>query len=278
MSFIYKETDLTPFTICQNLAGRAKLFLPNENRFDNIMSPSAKPVAFLGATGGSINAALVLALKDGYRCTALARTPQKLNDMLIKKGISQNILTAQLRITKGDIRDLEAVKKVFYFDTEQIENIVCGIGMVLGRGIDLTICQAAAGSILAALEELRLPTAPHLSVISTTGIAKGPRDVPIAFLFMYHILLATPHADKRVMEELVSGKTGDGLIDGYTVVRPSLLTSGKSRGMQKIRVGSEDEPAVGYTISRDDVGLWIYEELIKGDCHRWNGTKPTISY
>lgn len=68
------------------------------------------------------------------------------------------------------------------------------------------------------------------------------------------------------------------VIKGYICVRPSLLTNGKVYGKDYIRVGTDAAPAVGYTISRDDVGLWMFENLIKGDNSKYLGEAPTITY
>lgn len=54
------------------------------------------------------------------------------------------------------------------------------------------------------------------------------------------------------------------LTDRYVIVRPSLLTNGKALGEKKIRTGTEERPAVGYTISREDVGRWVFENLVRG--------------
>ena len=141
------------------------------------------------------------------------------------------------------------------------------------------IGRLAANSIIQAIRELKFEHKPFYASISTTGISKGRQDVPLLMRAMYHYLLATPHADKRVVEQTISeaGAAGD-TISGYTLVRPAWLSDGASKGMQKIRVGDVDEPAVGYGINRDDVGLWIYEELVKGDASRWNGKRPSITY
>ena len=52
----------------------------------------------------------------------------------------------------------------------------------------------------------------------------------------------------------------------FTVIRPSLLVDGETD--REIRVGVEDpktgreSSAIGYTISREDAGRWIFENLI----------------
>ena len=50
---------------------------------------------------------------------------------------------------------------------------------------------------------------------------------------------------------------------GHLVVRPSVLSNGLSKGVGAIRQGTTEKPVRGYGISRDEVGLWIFENLIK---------------
>lgn len=143
---------------------------------------------------------------------------------------------------------------------------------------DPSICQDATRTTLAALRDLQaagVQGKPLFAVVSTTGITSGKRDVPLLFLPLYHWGLAAPHEDKRKMEGLLREAARDGAdapFDGFVSVRPSLLFRGATKGTEVLRVGWEvDEagamkgpgPAVGYTITRDDVGLWVFEELVR---------------
>lgn len=94
------------------------------------------------------------------------------------------------------------------------------------------------------------------------------------------MLISPRHRDKRRMEAAVTSEynSSNSVIKGYVLVRPSLLTNGKAYGKDYIRVGTEAAPAVGYTISRDDVGLWMFENLIKGDNSKYLGQAPSITY
>ncbi|KAG0017594.1 hypothetical protein BGZ81_010660, partial [Podila clonocystis] len=76
------------------------------------MTVSSQFIAFFGATGGCTNATLVHTLNAGIHVRALARTPSKLNDMLLAQGISQTIIDTQLTIVKGDIASIPAIKSV----------------------------------------------------------------------------------------------------------------------------------------------------------------------
>ncbi|MCJ1339795.1 hypothetical protein MMC09_005087 [Bachmanniomyces sp. S44760] len=306
-------------------------------------------IAFFGATGGCISTTLAHALRAGYRCNALARTPSNLTTLLTTKfSISPETLTRNLRIVQGDVKDVEAVQRTLLFRTtdkedkdkngnengvengeengEMADLIISGIGMVMKgwsfKGIDTTICATATRTILTAIARLNynaqnetrtaepepepegktaetktVAKKPFFITMSTTGISHGPRDVPLLFLPLYHWLLATPHQDKRIMEDLVrrassasssspasssaplnhsnsnndSGPSLQNILSGSVCVRASLLTNGPVLGTARIRVGNEADPAVGYTISREDVGGWIFGELVEGKRGRGEG-------
>ncbi|KAJ5512402.1 hypothetical protein N7463_001954 [Penicillium fimorum] len=143
----------------------------------------------------------------------------------------------------------------------------------------------------ASLEAYRA-VAPRVTVISTTGHLPGNKDVPFWFRPMYSVLLPIPHADKLQMEILLDKDVELGhagvLAAGVVVVRPSFLTGDhlvpiregekgdKRAELEKVRVGTEETPAIGYTISRALVGEWIFEEIIKGG-GKWVGEKVTIT-
>lgn len=258
-------------------------------------------IAFFGATGGCTNAALVYTLKSGIKAVALARTPSKLQAALLKQGIPQATLDSNLRIIQGDARDPAIVKKVLLVDetTGQLVNgIVSGIGgtMKMQKGgivpkftLDNPhITEETTTALIQALEgTLRhYPQAarPWVTVISTTGLTdlssskteednekqakdKQARDVPCLFRGLYHWALHVPHLDKLVMEELITSHRG--LFASTAILRPSLLTgdgivSGDSKKKEKkIRTGTAENPAVGYTIDRAAVGKWIFDEIIE---------------
>ena len=250
-------------------------------------------IAFYGATGGSTISALVPALKAGYDCTARAyptssptkpslttplpvvRNPSKLTALLFEHRVPPSALEAHLTISQGDVLNASDCKKSLTLNSRTADIIISGIG-VPPTGPEITVCTTAANNILSALPSLP-PTAsgkkPLFIALSTTGISDGPRDVPLVCAPLYHWFLANPHRDKKNMEKAIVEQTNH-----FTIVRPSLLTNGKARRGKKIRVGTEEKPAVGYTISREDVGLWVFEHLVKGDGEKYAGQKITITY
>lgn len=167
---------------------------------------------------------------------------------------------------------------------------------------DPTICQDTVSTILKALRELqsdpdsnsnsnsnsnssqdkiindnnknkeKKKKKPTLVVISTTGISDSGRDVPLAMLPLYHWLLPIPHKDKKMMEKLLieESSSSSSAIENFVAVRPSLLTNGRPVGFGAIRAGlfdrqgkNFDSSAIGYSISRADVGGWIFEGLVE---------------
>lgn len=145
----------------------------------------------------------------------------------------------------------------------------------------VTICAEATTSILGALADLQPRQKPLIAVISTTGISAGPRDVPLLMNPLYKLALHNPHADKHHMEQLITDSLADGartVLRGAVFVRPTLLTNGPALGPPKLRVGTEPTPALGYTVSREDVGKWIFDELVANEGRdRWAGEKVSLA-
>lgn len=217
----------------------------------------------------------------------MVRTPSKLENLLRDRGVSDTAIASNLQITAGNVTDAEAVKKTLVRDGANVDIVISGIGGKLLFTNPLkptldnpTICQDAVATILSALNGLAGPK-PILVTLSTTGISDQKRDVPVAMMPMYHWMLKVPHKDKKVMESAilkeVAKPEGERAITNYVIIRPSFLTDGPSIGSDNIKVGTEDKPAVGYTISRNDVGLWVFEKLIKAEKHPYLGKILTIT-
>lgn len=251
-----------------------------------------KTVAIFGATGGTGLASLKLALKAGHEVNVLARTPSKLSDLSSQYS--------NLNVVKGDIRDIASIKSTLILNNRVVDVVVSAIGMVIERvGLgyssrDPTICEEGTKAILSAVSQLEkektvpVPVGgPVFVLLSTTGISDKGRDIPIAMMPMYHWMLSVPHKDKKKMEETMIH--GEGKTRKWVMIRPSFLWDGESKGIGKIRSSTETpgaspekkqdgDVAVGYVIHREDVGLWIVEECIKGDASKWHGTMVTLTY
>lgn len=61
--------------------------------------------------------------------TTVARTPQKLTDLLSKRGIKEDITRSKLVIIQGNAKDQEAVTKTLVDESGKVaDKIIFGIG------------------------------------------------------------------------------------------------------------------------------------------------------
>jgi hypothetical protein len=221
--------------------------------------------------------------------------------------ISSTVLDDQLTIIQGSIKDLAPVKETLAPSGTPASIIVSGVGAAPKLSFSLHpiamddphVVEEGITIVLEALRELRREGTiseaqkPLLCTISTTGLSKT-RDVPYVYLPLYHLVLAVAHKDKKLAEGLVASATvevgDDAPLSGFVITRPTLLTSGALRGLDKVRTGWEKHPdalsvvseeatapAIGYTISRADIGNWIFQEVIKGD-GKWSGKCVSLTY
>ncbi|MDI1493169.1 MAG: hypothetical protein OHK93_004957 [Ramalina farinacea] len=260
------------------------------------MSASKPLLAFFGPTGGSTLACLILALKSSHTCLALARTPEKLISALLAAGVSQSTISASLHIIKGDILNPADVTRALTLDDNTADIIISGIGtfptlstLLFG---EVTICRNGVANILDALRRLPPPPSssttgrkekkkPLLVALSTTGIYRNSetRDLPF-LMFPLYFCIRVPHHDKVAMEDSIMAemaKREEAVISGYVMPRPSLLTDGPAtEGL--VRAGAETKPAVGYTISRQDVGRWVFENCVAREGEGLVGRKVSLTY
>ncbi|KAL2021774.1 hypothetical protein VTK56DRAFT_6717 [Thermocarpiscus australiensis] len=253
---------------------------------------SPKTILFLGATGGVALSALRRSLKANHTCIALCRTPSN----LASKFPSDAPLPPNLHIEQGNAHDVDALMRcLLRLDSSSsnspprlVDTIVTSIGSVptLTGGLsDPHVCQTGMRALLTALRRCRAEKhavgTPRIVAVSSTGLSRVERDVPVLMVPLYRTLLAGAHEDKIAMEkELVASG------EEWTLVRGSFYTNGpETEG--KIRVGLEDpvrgvveSRAIGYTISREDLGKWIFEncvQLTRGD-RKWAGKAVIVTY
>lgn len=102
---------------------------------------------------------------------------------------------------------------------------------------------------------------PLLVVVSGNGVRnEGLRDYPLVLTPLYRWLLTSIYDDKRRMEASLMKAKPSG---GFVIVRASTLTDGASKGLAAIRQGTKQQPVLGYSICREDVGLWIFEKMVR---------------
>lgn len=209
----------------------------------------------------------------------MVRNPEKLKTLLTDRGIYDSAIVNNLTVTKGSVSEKDLIRKVLQYANAPVDIIIFGIGGKMSFENPLkptldnpTVCQ---DGIRAVFEEARTlgedaegdyHRKPLLAVLSTTGISEK-RDLPILMMPMYKWMLKVPHVDKKVMEDLIFKEIAldraQRGIENYIIVRPSFLTDGKSEGVANIKVGTEIKLAVGYTIARNDVGAWLFQNAVR---------------
>ena len=231
---------------------------------------STKAIAFFGASTGIGLAALKQALLNSHTVVALCRNPDRLTSSL-----GEDIPTANLTVKKGNAHNVADVAACLVDPRDAsgktlVDSICFSIGGAMNMSTmsldDPDVCKNGIRALLGALKQLREDgatgnTRPLLVAVSSTGISKHGRDIPLAMIPLYHVMLKQPHADKKVMEDELS-KSGE----RFVLVRPSFLSDGKAG--KKVRVAIEDiekgveKKEIGYAISREETGQWMYKNLL----------------
>lgn len=257
------------------------------------MAAPTKTLAFFGATGGCAGFTLANALKAGYTCTALARSAEKLTASLAAKKVPADTIAKHLTIVQGNAHEPADVRSAIAPNDTPVDIIISGIGgaPVMQRSIrkpiildQPTICQDVGAVILKVARELAGEKKPLFVNFSTTGIpaAGKPWDVPMLLTWIYRYTLVDPHEDKARLQEAIAAdiKTPGTGIAAYINVKCSLLLDGEGKGLEKVRVGVEDKPAVGYSIQRADVGKFTFERIVAAAEiePEWLNNSITITY
>ncbi|KAK0646779.1 hypothetical protein B0T16DRAFT_375740 [Cercophora newfieldiana] len=249
-----------------------------------------KTILFLGATGGVALSALRRSLAANHTCIALVRTPSKLTALLSPSDSEPASVPPNLTIIQGNAHSVPSLIEALTSPsdpTRLVDTVISSIGGAFSFSNfsidDPHVCENGIKALLEALKQARAQGKsgrPNIVVVSTTGITKsGVRDVPLLMVPLYHVMLKEPHKDKEALERGVieSGER-------WTIVRPSLLTDGGEYeggvrvGVEDAVTGKVESSAVGYTVSREDVGKWIFESVVQGEEGRWDGKAVTISY
>lgn len=240
-----------------------------------------KAILFLGATGGCGLSALRRSLEAGHICIALCRTPSKLSAKLPAE------LQNKLKLEQGNAHDVAAVARCLVNPSNPgrvVDMVFSSIGgaFSLKTGIDdAHVCEKGARALLEALALVRKNGAtgsPRIIGVSSTGISDAGRDIPLLMIPLYKGLLAIPHKDKKMLEELLAGSG-----EQWTIVRPAWLTDGPA--VRNVRAGMEDltthtfeKKEIGYTISREDVGKWMFENLVQERDATWVHKAASLAY
>ena len=239
----------------------------------------------------------------------MARSPEKLCEILLTDHkVPKNAIDQFLFIHQGDVKDSATVGKVLINPRNKhllVDVILSGVGVYpnfqwsIRQPLllpDPTICETAIRTIFNALSNLAADPQlsskqpmkkPLLVVISTAGCGRA-RGIPLPIYHLYHYLLSSPLADKIRMEELILTKDNEKIRD-FVIIRPLFLTDAAARGDDGLKIGwewgvvktgeqttKEPGPALGYYVSRRDVGSWIFNHAVAEG--GWEGKCIYLAY
>jgi nucleoside-diphosphate-sugar epimerase len=250
---------------------------------------SSKTILFLGATGGVGLSALRRSLAANHTCIALCRTPSTLASEFPSSALPPN-----LHIVQGNAHDADTLARCLRNPSDPsrpVDTVISSIGArpTLKGMSDPHVCENGMSALLTAIRRLRDEDKNiwaegkklRLVAVSSTGISDFARDLPLLMVPLYKAVLHGAHKDKKAMERLVMESGKDGV--EWTLIRGSFYTNGPAteglvrEGMEDPVTGVVESTAIGYTISREDVGKWIFENSIEGD-GKWIGKAAVITY
>ncbi|KAK3358469.1 hypothetical protein B0T24DRAFT_600173 [Lasiosphaeria ovina] len=226
------------------------------------MSTAPKTILFLGATGASGLAVLRRSLAAAKLSDAEQKDPA-------------------LRIEQGNAHEVEDLTRCLVLPSSSPSSPPMLVGLVvfcIGGALDLwrrtipdpKVCETAIARLLEALDLCRAQQSaehkqyPRIVAFSTTGVTEMGGDLPLAVAPLYHFFLGVPHVDKRAMEKMLFAST-----ERWTILRPSFLTDGPETsrptrvGVEDPLAGTVDSREIGYSISREDVGRWVFGNIVE---------------
>lgn len=207
-----------------------------------------KRMTLIGATGGTGEAFLGMALEAGYEVTCIARTPSKIP-----------MTHERLEVIKGDVRDVESLKPGLVG-----RDIVVGIFGVasFSGGMKATdLYSVGTTNLLKAMGEAEMSRKRLVMVSSSAVVYDG--KAPFMWNRVFRPLMWRMYADMSQMELLVAASGFD-----WTIVRPPQLVDGPLTG--KLIVSADTLPEGKHKITRADLAAFLLEEVKSEQyLHQW---------
>ena len=174
-------------------------------------------IALIGATGGSGRHLIDLALQNGHRVTALARTPSKLDNV-----------ASQIGVRRADGRDRDSLFDALDGDIDAVVTIVGASGLLEARKVT-DLYSVSARNLIRAMQARGLD---RLIAVSSSGVEPQANDGWFYVNVLKRFFLNPMYEDMQRMESLIEESPLN-----YTIVRPPYLTKGEATGQYRIRKG-----------------------------------------
>ncbi|MEL6615765.1 MAG: NAD(P)H-binding protein [Bacteroidota bacterium] len=196
-------------------------------------------IALIGATGGTGRHLIDLALQNGHRVTALARTPSKLEDV-----------ASRIEVRKADGRDRDSLYAALDGPFDAVVTIVGASGLLEARKVT-DLYSVSATNLIDAMEARGLN---RLIAVSSSGVEPQENDGWFYVNVLKRFFLNPMYGDMQRMESRIQASPLD-----YTIVRPPYLTKGDATGTYRIRKGG-NLPDDG-SLRRGDLAHFLRETI-----------------
>lgn len=192
-------------------------------------------IIIIGATGATGRHFLQLAHEAGHEVTALARSPEKLDDWKSK-----------VEILQADGRNQESLSNALKSGCDCLISIVGASGLLEARRVS-DLYSVTTANLLQAMQSNELG---RLIVVSSSGVEPQENDNWFYVNILKRFFLQNMYDDMLRMEALLEKSNVN-----YTIVRPPYLTKGQPTG--KYRVSKNQNFVDDESLRRGDLAHFL---------------------
>lgn len=195
-------------------------------------------IAVFGSTGNTGRQLVKQALDNGYKVTAFARSPEKIDQKHIN-----------LQVVKGDVLDLTSVERAI----EGQDAVFCALG--LPNIMDKSKLRTKGTKNI--IDAMKKTAVKRLVCLSSFGVGDSYQSLPLHYkYFIAPLFMRALYDDHNRQENAIT----ESLLD-WTVVRPSILYDGDFTGCYQHAL-IVDRKTAKMKISRADTADFMLKQLV----------------
>ena len=204
-------------------------------------------ICVIGATGGTGQHFVKLALDDGHEITALVRDPKRLP-----------VQSPQLRVVTGDVLNSAAVDDAL----RDCGAVVLMLGVALGQPAGTT--RSTGTRVL--VQAMQRSPVKRLLAVSTVGVGSSRSAQSPVSRWLLPLLIGKQRLAEADLQEQIIASSG---LD-WAVLRPPRLVDGAPTGQYRSGVGIRT--SMRSKITRADLARALLDELVDGQFCRTQAT------
>lgn len=204
-------------------------------------------ICVIGATGGTGQHFVKLALDDGHQITALVRDPKRLP-----------VKSPHLLVVTGDVLNSAAVDDAL----RNCGAVVSMLGVALGQPAGTT--RSTGTRVL--VQAMQRSAVKRLLAVSTVGVGSSRSAQSFVSRWLLPRLIGRRRLAEADLQEQIIASSG---LD-WTVLRPPRLVDGAPTGRYRTGVGIRT--SMSSKITRADLARALLDELVNGQFGRTQAT------